>query len=127
MITGTGVDIIEIERIQRIHDKYKSAFAGKILCDAELEEYRASKFPAHFLAKRFAAKEAVVKALGTGFSKGINLSMICVGHDESGRPIIILHNEAKKKAESMGVDVSWVSISDEKSYAVAFVVMESLK
>lgn len=124
MIAGTGLDIVEIERIRKIHDKYKSAFAGRILCDSELDEYRASKFPVRFLAKRFAAKEAVVKAFGTGFSNGISPTMICINHDNLGRPGVVFYKEARHRARQIGVDVSWISISDEKSYAVAFVVLE---
>ena len=124
MITGTGLDIVEIERIQGIHDKYKNVFAERILCEVELKEYRETNFPVRFLAKHFAAKEAVAKALGTGFSNGINPRMICIDHDELGRPVIVFYEEAKQRADQLGADVSWISISDEKSYAVAFVVME---
>ena len=127
MIAGIGQDIVEIERIRRIHDKYKDAFAERILCEAELEEYRETSFPIRFLAKRFAAKEAVAKALGTGFSNGINPRMICIEHDELGRPVVMLYEQARVRADQLGADVSWISISDEKLYAVAFVVMECLK
>jgi len=125
VITGTGLDIVEITRIQRIYDKHNDALAERILCEAELQEYKETKFPVRFLAKHFAAKEAVAKALGTGFSNGINPAMICVNHDKLGRPVIVLCKNAKKRAEYLGTDVSWISISDEKSYAVAFVVMET--
>lgn len=124
MITGIGYDIVEVERIRKIHNKYKNVFAKRILSDAELGEYRKSSTPARFLAKRFAAKEAVVKALGTGFSNGIGPGMIGIDHDESGKPVIVLYKEAKQRADQLGANISWISISDEKSYAAAFVVME---
>jgi holo-[acyl-carrier protein] synthase len=124
VIAGTGFDIVEINRIQQIYDKFKDAFAERILCKVELEEYAKTNFPVRFLAKRFAAKEAVVKALGTGFSNGISPGMICIDHDEAGKPVIILLEKAKSRADEIGVDVSWISISDEKSYAAAFVIME---
>ena len=124
MIVGTGLDIVEINRIQLIFDRHKLRFAERILCDSEMQEYHASNYPVRFLAKRFAAKEAVAKALGTGFSGGIGMRMICVGHDESGRPLVELSQVAKNRADELGVSASWLSISDEKHYATAFVVME---
>lgn len=124
MIVGTGLDIVEINRIQRIHDEHKERFAERILCKVEMQEYRSSNFPIRFLAKRFAAKEAVAKALGTGFSGGIAMKMICIGHDDAGRPLIELSQLAKERADQIGMKTSWLSISDEKHYATAFVVME---
>lgn len=124
MIVGTGLDIVEINRIQLIHDHHGHKFAERILCESEMQEYRASNYPVRFLAKRFAAKEAAAKALGTGFSVGISMQMICIGHEASGRPLIELSQAAKKRADELGVAASWLSISDEKHYATAFVVLE---
>lgn len=124
MIVGTGLDIVEINRIQLIHDEHEEKFAERILCESEMQEYRDSHFPIRFLAKRFAAKEAVAKALGTGFSGGIAMKMICIGHDDAGRPLIELSKLAKERADQIGMDAAWLSISDEKHYATAFVVME---
>ncbi|MCW8923275.1 MAG: holo-ACP synthase [Gammaproteobacteria bacterium] len=124
MIVGTGLDIVEINRIQLIHDSHGVQFAQRILCESEMQEYQESKYPVRFLAKRFAAKEAVAKALGTGFSAGIGMKMIGIGHDASGRPLIELFELAKERADKLGMKVSWLSISDEKHYATAFVVME---
>jgi len=125
MIVGTGLDIVEINRIQLIYDRHGVQFAQRILCESEMREYSESNYPARFLAKRFAAKEAVAKALGTGFSAGIGMTMIGVGHDELGRPLIELSQVAKERADQLGVKASWLSISDEKHYATAFVVMEA--
>ena len=124
MIVGTGLDIVEINRIQLIHDEHNEKFAERILCEIEMLEYRNSNYPVRFLAKRFAAKEAVAKALGTGFSGGIAMKMICIGHDDAGRPLIELSQLAKERADQIGMNASWLSISDEKHYATAFVVME---
>ena len=124
MIVGTGVDIVEIDRIQKMVDRYGNAFAKRILCENEHEEYKKQKMPARFIARRFAAKEAVAKALGTGFSGGITMHMICVAHDESGRPIIKLYDKARERADSLGVENLLISISDERHYAMAFAVME---
>ena len=124
MIVGTGLDIVEINRIQLIFDRHGLQFAQRVLCESEMQEYRENNYPVRFLAKRFAAKEAVSKALGTGFSAGIGMKMICIGHDELGRPLIELSHVAKERADQLGVAASWLSISDEKHYATAFVVME---
>ena len=124
MIVGTGLDIVEINRIQLMHDRHPVKFAERILSESEMREYHESNYPVRFLAKRFAAKEAVAKALGTGFSAGIEMKMISVGHDGSGRPLVELALAAKARAEQLGVVASWLSISDEKHYATAFVVME---
>ena len=107
-------------------DKHGDKFAQRILTATELSEFEDKNDKAAFLAKRFAAKEAVAKALGTGFSSGIGMKMICIGHDDAGRPLVELSQQAKERADQMGVDASWLSISDEKRYATAFVVMEKL-
>ena len=124
MIVGTGLDIVEINRMQLIHDEHSERFAERILCKVEMREYHNSNYPVRFLAKSFAAKEAVAKALGTGFSGGISMKMICIGHNDAGRPLIELFQLAKERADQIGMDASWLSISDEKHYATAFVVME---
>ena len=80
---------------------------------------------AHFLAKRFAAKEALVKALGTGFREGIQMRDIEVGHTPQGKPEFCLRGGALTQYERLGVTSSHLSISDEVSYAVAFVILES--
>ena len=125
MILGTGLDIVEIQRIQKIVDVYGDTFAKRILCNGEYEDYESSKFPARFLARRFAAKEAIAKSLGTGFSAGLTLRMICVTHDEAGKPIIVLYDKAREYADNLGAKNYWISISDERAYATAFAVIEA--
>lgn len=124
MIVGTGLDIVEISRVNKIYDRFGDVFAKRMLCDDEYRDYENTKFPVRFIARRFAAKEAVAKALGTGFSAGLTLNMIGVAHDDLGRPIIELYDKAKERAQSLGADNFWISISDEREYAAAFVVME---
>lgn len=124
MIVGTGLDIVEICRVQKIYDRYEDAFARRVLCESEYNDYESTRFPVRFMARRFAAKEAVAKSLGTGFSAGMTLNMICVDHDEHGRPVIKLYDKASERAESLGVVNTWISITDERDYAAAFSVME---
>ncbi len=126
MITGIGVDIVDLDRVRRIHDRYGEKFARRILTEAELADYSSASSRPRLLAKRFAAKEAAVKALGSGFSMGITLNMIGIHHDEKGRPLLEFSSRAEQHAASVGVSASWLSISDEAGYAVAMVVLESV-
>ncbi len=125
MIAGIGVDIVEHDRIAHIHRRYGEKFARRILDDIEMEDYRKTSSKIRLLAKRFAAKEAASKALGTGFSNGIALNMISVRHDSNGRPLLELCAGAAEYASELGVVVQWLSISDEQNYSVAIVVLES--
>ena len=84
MIYGIGTDIVQVVRIRESLDRHGERFAERILSDAELAEFRASAHPARFLARRFAAKEAVAKAFGTGFSGGLTFRDITIGHDDAG-------------------------------------------
>ena len=125
MIAGIGIDIVEHERVARIHQRYHERFARRILDALEMDEYQKCRTPVRFLAKRFAAKEAAAKALGTGFSNGITLNMIGVRHDKNGRPILELSARAAEYARLLGVNSQSLSISDEKNNSVAVVVLES--
>ncbi len=124
MIAGIGIDIVEHDRIAQIHSRYGEKFARRILDDVEMEEYRNASSKVSLLAKRFAAKEAASKALGTGFSAGITLNMISVRHDRNGRPLLEMSADAADFASKHGIAVQWLSISDEKNYSVAMVVFE---
>ena len=125
MIAGIGIDIVEHERVARIHERYNEKFARRILDDLEMDDYHKTTSPVRFLAKRFAAKEAAAKALGTGIAHGITLNMICVRHDDNGKPVLELSAKAKEYASSLGVINQSLSISDEKNNSVAIVVLES--
>jgi holo-[acyl-carrier protein] synthase len=124
MIVGIGVDIVEHERIARIHDRYHDKFAMRILDRLEMNDYRQAPSPVRFLAKRFAAKEAASKALGTGFSSGITLNAICVRHDDKGKPVLELSGTAAAYADKLGATALWLSISDEEKNSVAMVILE---
>ena len=90
MIFGIGTDIVEIQRIEKIFSKFNNRFAKKILSKKEYEAFQISNAPAHFLAKRFAAKEAVAKALGLGFRDPISFHGIEVDHNDLGAPFLNL-------------------------------------
>lgn len=123
-IVGIGTDIVAIQRIQTIWEKYGLSFARRILSPTEYEYLPRAKNTIGFLAKRYAAKEAVAKALGTGFRpQGVLLTDISVGNDPLGRPFIDCKGGAKLEMNKKEVIDSHISLSDEKEYAVAFVIL----
>ncbi len=123
MILGVGTDIVQVERIDALHRRFGERLERRILDPAELEELAESREPGRFLAKRFAAKEAAAKALGTGFAGGVAFHQIRVTHEPSGRPGLALRGRAGEVARGLGVGASFLSISDERAYAVAFVTL----
>jgi len=120
---GIGTDIVSVDRIKSAFAR-QPAFANRILTASELDEMQSIKEPERFLAKRFAAKEACLKALGTGLAKGITWQDITVAHSAHGQPLIKLSGQAAQRAEDLAVSTLHISISDEAEYAVAFVVAE---
>ena len=124
MIFGIGTDIVQVARMQNIVDRFGVRIAEKILTPSELEEYLVCRRPAAFLAKHFAAKEAVAKALGTGFSRGVRAQEIAVVHDDGGQPRIDYCGRTKHVIEEQGVGQTFLSIADEGAYAIAFVTLQ---
>ncbi len=123
-IVGLGTDIAEIERLEKALARSGEAFAKRILTESEYQAFLTQKQQGRFLAKRFAAKEAASKALGTGIGQGITFQDFTISHDEYGKPLLILTQRAKKLADKQGVNTIHISISDERHYAVATVIME---
>ncbi|MDM7322581.1 MAG: holo-ACP synthase [Gammaproteobacteria bacterium] len=123
MIYGIGTDIVAIARMSRLWGRYGEALAARLLAEDEHACLASQADPARFLAKRFAAKEAAAKALGTGFRDGLGFKHIAVDHDPLGKPLLRLHGPAALLAERLGVRGCHLSLSDETDYAVAFVIM----
>ena len=123
MIYGVGTDIVRVARMQENLEKYGDKFARRILTKAELDDFGSATRPAHFLAKRFAAKEATAKAMGIGFSRGMSLSHIGVGHDKNGKPLLEYNSRAEELMNELGIGASHLSIADEEDHAVAFVTL----
>ena len=121
MIYGIGTDICDVQRVDKLYKKFGQRFAGKIL-SAEEKELLPVTGRAGWLAKRFAAKEAFAKALGTGFRDGLNLSDFGVLNNSKGAPEAFLTANAKQKLPTEAK--VHISLSDEKGYAMAFVVIE---
>jgi len=123
MIYGIGTDIVRVSRMQKNIEQHGDKFSRRILSDSELEDYAVSVRPAHFLAKRFAAKEATAKAMGIGFSRGMSLRDIGVGHDENGKPTLEYFARAQELISELGIGAGYISIADEDDHAVAFVTL----
>jgi holo-[acyl-carrier protein] synthase len=124
VIYGIGTDIIAIPRIERVLNQYGRRFAERILAPQELIEFDKQKIKPRFLAKRFAAKEAFSKAMGTGIRKPVTWCYIAVGHDRRGKPVIEPHPDLLSRMGELGIVGSHVSITDERDNAVAFVILE---
>ncbi len=124
MIYGIGTDIIEVERIRGFIAKGE-AFKNRVFTEQEIAYSDSFRDPAPFYAARFSAKEAFVKALGTGFTAGIGFNQIEVYHVELGKPEIRLSGKAKEVAEAKGIIKIFVSISHVKDWANAVVILET--
>lgn len=122
-ICGIGTDLVEIARIQAALDRHGERFAQRILAQPELAEWASRGRSARLLAKRFAAKEAAAKALGCGFRDGVRMADIRVVHDELGKPGLDFAGGAAARLQALEVGEAALSISDERAYALAFVVL----
>ncbi len=125
MIYGIGTDIIAVHRIDRALNQFGRRFAERILAPQELIEFDKHKMKTRFLAKRFAAKEAFSKAMGTGIRKPITWCYIAVAHDAHGKPVIDAHPELQRRMAELGIVSSHISITDEQDTAIALVVLEA--
>ena len=125
MIKGIGIDLIDNSRIQILHEKYGQVFAKKILSEAEMIEFNQSRFPASYLAKHFASKEALSKALGTGlYRRGISPSKLTVDHDDAGKPFFVKNDSLLEVLKSISASTIFLSISDTNNYSTAMVLVE---
>jgi len=123
MIFGIGTDLVHIPRMQELLDKHNDKIAQRILSDAEFSEFQQATNKAAFLAKRFAAKEATAKALGTGFRNGLSLRHIEVVNNEIGKPELSFHQQGQILIKQHNIGRSLLSLSDEQDYALAFVTL----
>jgi holo-[acyl-carrier protein] synthase len=123
VIFGIGTDIVRVARMQKNIERYGEKFAERMLTPAELEDYRREARKAHFLAKRFAAKEAAAKAMGTGFRDGLMLHHIGVTHDAAGKPQLAFTDQAAEFIRANAIVSVHVSLADEEDHAVAFVTL----
>lgn len=127
MIAGVGVDRLVIARIERSLGRHGDRFIQRVYSEAEIEQSQAKGNPARRFAMLFAAKEAVAKALGTGFRQGVSPRHIETIHQPSGKPEVTLYAGAKAAAERLGVCIVHVSLSDDDGIAMAFAIAENRK
>ena len=129
MIIGVGTDLVCIERIARVLARHPDRFVGRILSEAERARFDAFEVgPSRtaYVAKQFAAKEAVSKALGTGTREGVQFNRIEVLRNSAGQPTVKLLSEALMKAASLGVQRWHLSLSDEAGFVVSVAIAEGL-
>jgi holo-[acyl-carrier protein] synthase len=127
MIFGVGTDVVEIQRIEKAIERWGEPFAKRILCPPELERFRNHRLKANYLAKRFAAKEAFTKALGTGIRAPANWHGVWVRNLASGKPVLEYTDALQQLLKDKGVTSAHLSLSDEKGIAFATVILECEK
>jgi holo-[acyl-carrier protein] synthase len=125
MIIGSGIDLVEIPRIQLSIDRYGARFLNRIYTEGEQAYCLRKRSAAESFAARFAAKEAGAKALGTGISRGVTWLEIEVVRDPGGRPVLKFHGRAQQRAARLGVAHIALSITHTADLAMASVVLES--
>ena len=127
MIFGIGTDVVEIARIEKALERWGGRFAERVLCPPELARFRKHRQPASYLAKRFAAKEAFTKALGTGIKAPANWHGVWVVNRPSGKPELEFSRDLQLLLEQKGVARSHLTLTDERGVAVATVILECEK
>ncbi|MEA5446147.1 holo-ACP synthase [Gammaproteobacteria bacterium AB-CW1] len=123
LVYGVGTDLVEVARIERAWERWGERFVNHLLMTAERAEFERSKRPVRYLAMRFAAKEALVKALGTGFRQGMWLRDVGCCQHSSGKPYPIFSDKAEALRRSRGAGQAEISLTDEAGLIVAFAVM----
>ena len=123
MVYGVGTDIVELSRIEAIYTRFGEHFVNRLLMDEERVLFDQSKRPERFLAMRFAAKEATLKAMGTGFGHGMWIRDVGVINNDWGRPLIIWSPRGQRVCESLGIGDGHLSLTDDAGLAIAFAVV----
>ena len=124
-VLGVGVDIVETARIDRSLERFGERFLHRVFTAGEIAYCQSMKYPARHFAARFAAKEAVSKAFGTGIGKAMGWRDIDVHRQESGQPFVVLEGGAKALAAERGIASVWISLSHTDNHAVATIVLEA--
>ena len=123
MIFGIGTDVVQQERVRLVHEKFGERFVERLLLPAELAAFRRYTRPVRFLAMRFAAKEAIVKAMGTGFAHGMWIRDSGVVSNAWGKPEIIWSERGRRMCEQLGIGEGHVTLTDEAGLIVAVAVL----
>ncbi len=125
MIIGIGSDLVQVNRVENVLNRQGERFSERILTLVEQQLLKNNRHPVKFLAKRYAAKEAAAKALGTGIADGVSFQDFFIDHDNLGAPILRVTGRAAELAEQKKIRCWHISISDEKEYAMAMVIAEN--
>ena len=123
MIYGIGTDIVAVSRLRGMWERYGDRVLDRLLAPQEMADFARAADKGRFLAKRFAAKEAFSKALGTGVRPPATLAAIAVGHDDLGKPVLAFGSQLETMLKNQNLKAH-LSISDEAEYAVAYVILE---
>ena len=123
MIFGIGTDVVQLSRIEATWARHGEHFVQRLLMPEEERAFRTYKRPARFLAMRFAAKEAIVKALGTGFAHGIWIRDVGVAPNAWGRPEVIWSERGRRRRDELGAGEGHVTLTDEAGLVVAVAVL----
>jgi holo-[acyl-carrier protein] synthase len=124
MILGTGIDLIEVARIAASYEKFGERFVNRVLLPDEIAYCLTHKNPAPFLAARFAAKEAISKAFGTGIGAQLGWQDMEIRHKESGEPFVVMHGKGAELFTARGARRLHISITHTENYAAATAVLE---
>ena len=123
MIFGVGTDIVQYSRVEETYERFGEHFVNRLLMDEERALFEQTKRPVRFLAMRFAAKEAAVKAMGTGFANGMWIRDVGTTNNDWGRPLLIWSPRGQKVCEKLGIGEGHVSLTDEAGLILAFAVV----
>lgn len=123
MIFGVGTDLVELARVNDTYSRFGARFVDRLLMDQERVQFEKSKNPVRFLAMRFAAKEATVKAMGTGFAHGVWIRDVGIINNDWGRPEIIWSERGQAVCQQLGIGDGHVSLTDEAGLIMAFAVV----
>jgi holo-[acyl-carrier protein] synthase len=124
MILGVGIDLIEVARIASSFEKFGEQFVNRILLPDEIAYCLSHRKPAPFLAARFAAKEAISKAFGTGIGAALGWQDMEIRRKESGEPFVVLHGKGRDLFEARGAKSLHISLTHTENYAVATAILE---
>lgn len=123
MIFGIGTDVVQLERVQKVYERHGEHFVERLLLPQEEAAFRKYKRPVRFLAMRFAAKEAIVKAMGTGFAHGIWIRDVGVVQNSWGKPEVVYSPRGEEMRRRLGIGEGHITLTDESGLVVAVAVL----